>query len=196
MAFFLNYHESNRNLSHTKRMFLILDGHKSHVSLENLLKAKIHGVDMVSLPSYTSHELHSLNISCFKPLKQSFRAYRDAWSKKNIRKKIGKKELAQWISLAFKKALTIQNIQSNFGTSGIQPLSREAMIRKVEASEIFQQAQQTRQPQEEDVPNYAYSSLHDIQVEKIMEEGLPTSLKQQRERKSLSKKEELGRKCL
>ena len=78
MDYFLNYHESRGNLSLTKRMLLILDGHKSHVTLEVLQKANAHGLDMVSLPSHTSHALQPLDISCFKPFKQSFRAYRDA----------------------------------------------------------------------------------------------------------------------
>ena len=36
---------------------IILDGHKSHISLEVLMKVKDHGIDMISLPSHTSHEL-------------------------------------------------------------------------------------------------------------------------------------------
>ena len=78
MDFFVHYHTSRGNLSLTKRFLLILSGHKSHVSLEVLLKAKTHGIDMVSLSSHTSYELQPIDISCFKPFKLSFRAYRDA----------------------------------------------------------------------------------------------------------------------
>ena len=85
---------------------MILDGHKSHVSLEIVLKAKPHRMDMISFSSRTSHELQPLDISCFKPFKLSFRAYRDAWRAKNIGKMVEKQELAQWMSLALKKALT------------------------------------------------------------------------------------------
>ena len=130
MDYFLNYHESRRNLSLTKKMLLILDGHKSHVTLEVLQKAKAHGLDMVSLPSHTSHALQPLDISCFKPFKQSFRAYRDAWRRQNIGKKVGKQELAQWVSLGLQKALTPRNIKSGFRTAGIQPLNKEAMLGK------------------------------------------------------------------
>ena len=77
-GFFLNYHESRGNLSLIKIKLLILDGHKSHISMEVLLKAKNHGIDMVSLSYHTSHELQPLGISCFKPFKLAFRAYRDA----------------------------------------------------------------------------------------------------------------------
>ena len=54
---FIRLHETKGNLEPTRRMLLILDGHKSHVTLEVLLKAKDHGLDMVSLPSHSSHEL-------------------------------------------------------------------------------------------------------------------------------------------
>ena len=84
MTFFIRHHDRRENLQLTKEMLLVLDGHKSHISLEVLLKAKNHGVDLVNLPSHSSYELQPLNISCFKPFKQSFRAYRDIWSRSNI----------------------------------------------------------------------------------------------------------------
>ena len=40
ITFLVNYYETRRNLSPTKKIMLILDGHKSHVTLEVLLKAK------------------------------------------------------------------------------------------------------------------------------------------------------------
>ena len=63
MDYFLRYHEGRGDLFESNRMLLILDGHKNHVTLEVLLKAKTHGLDMVSLPSYTSHGLQSLDLS-------------------------------------------------------------------------------------------------------------------------------------
>ena len=57
MDFFFTYYESRGNLSLIKMMLLILDGHKSHVILKVLQKAKTHGIDMISFPSHTSHEL-------------------------------------------------------------------------------------------------------------------------------------------
>ena len=69
MSFFISHHERRGSLGPTKSMLLILDGHKSHVTLEVLLKAKEHGVDIVSLPSHSSYEIQSLDISCFKPFK-------------------------------------------------------------------------------------------------------------------------------
>ena len=71
MNFFLNYHESKGYLSLIKRMLLILDGHKSHVTLEVLLKAKDHGLDMMSFSNHTCDGLQPLDISYLKPFKQA-----------------------------------------------------------------------------------------------------------------------------
>ena len=79
-----------------ERHLLILYGHKSHLSLEVLKKAKANGIDMISLPSHTSHELQPLDKACFKPFKVAFRAYRDVWDLKNEGAKCLKEDLAQW----------------------------------------------------------------------------------------------------
>ena len=84
MSFFITYYERRGSLGLTRRMLLILDGHKSHITLEVLLKAKKHGVDMMSLSSHSFHEMQPLDIACFKPIKQAFRAYRNIWARSNI----------------------------------------------------------------------------------------------------------------
>ena len=48
---------------------MILDGHKSHITLEVLQKAKIQGLDMISLLSHTSHAMQPLDVACFGPFK-------------------------------------------------------------------------------------------------------------------------------
>lgn len=50
---------------------LVLDGHGSHVGLEAMEQAKTMGLDIITLPSHTSHALQPLNVSCFKPFKTS-----------------------------------------------------------------------------------------------------------------------------
>ena len=88
---------------------IILDGHKSHLTLEVIQKAKEHGVDMLSLPSHTSHVLQPLDVACFKPFKTAFRAYRDKYMMDNHGGKVEKDTLAYWVDLALTKALQIQH---------------------------------------------------------------------------------------
>ena len=76
MDHFIHKMENEGRLSQEQRHLLILDGHKSHISMDVLLKAKEHYIDMISLPSNTSHHLQPLDIACFRPFKVAFRAYR------------------------------------------------------------------------------------------------------------------------
>ena len=176
MTFFIRHHERRGSLGPSKRMLLILDGHKSYVTMEVLLKAKSHGVDMVSLPFHTSHELQPLDISCFKPFKQACRTYRDIWARTNIGKKATKQHLAQWVSLDLIKALTPKNIKSRFRTAGIYPLNKEAMVTKMGAHENFQHNERTPEDsqEEEEVPSQECEEETNLQVEEIIEEGLPS----------------------
>ena len=101
-------------LPSTSRHLLVLDGHKAHLTLEVITKAKRNGVDMLTLPSHISHGLQSLDVACYKPFKVAFRAYKNLWSKEHHGMRVTKENLANWVSLALRKALTPTNIQSGF----------------------------------------------------------------------------------
>jgi hypothetical protein len=60
-------------ISPQRHHLLILDGHNSHVILDVVIEAKRVGLDLLILPSHTSHALHPLDFSVFKPFKQHFR---------------------------------------------------------------------------------------------------------------------------
>ena len=102
---------------------MVLDGHKSHITLDILQKAKNCGLDMISLPSHTTFPLQPLDVACFAPFKKAFRAYRDLWIMQRNGKRVDKEHLAQWASLALKKALTTSNIRAGFKGCGIWPFS-------------------------------------------------------------------------
>jgi hypothetical protein len=101
---------SKSNMSLTNYHLLILDGHNLHVNLDVVHKAMGVGLDIITLPSHTSHALQSFDFSCFKPFKIAFKAYRDVWTLADKRRGASKDNLAQWVSLALKKALTTTNI--------------------------------------------------------------------------------------
>jgi hypothetical protein len=74
---FITHVQALYGVSTTNRHLLIVDGHNSHVTIEVVKKAAKAGIDMVSLPSHTSHALQPLDVSVFKPFKTAFRFYRD-----------------------------------------------------------------------------------------------------------------------
>ena len=94
MDYFIEQLEVMRDLSPFNRHVVILDGHKSHVTLEVIHKAKHHGIDMINLPSHTSHSLQPLNVACFKPFKTAFKACRNKWMVQNNGAKVEKEILA------------------------------------------------------------------------------------------------------
>jgi hypothetical protein len=56
-------------ISPSNRHLLILDGHGSHVSLEAIEQVQQFGLDIITLPSHTSHVLQPLDVNYFKPFK-------------------------------------------------------------------------------------------------------------------------------
>ena len=91
MHHFIYKLEREESLSQEKRHLLILDGHKSHISLEVLMTANDHGIDMISLPSHTFHSLQPLDVGCFRPFKVAFRAYRDCGISKTMATNVGRR---------------------------------------------------------------------------------------------------------
>ena len=130
----------NGVISPDHRHLLILDGHCSHATLEVIQEARSAGLDILTLPSHTSHALQPLDVAVFKPFKQYFREYRDFWTSRNMQQPAGKETLAQWVSLALKKALSPGNIKSGFGGAGILPLNPTAIDGQLAPSTVFENA--------------------------------------------------------
>ena len=75
MDYFIENLKEMVDLSPTNRQLIILDGHKSHVTLDIIHKANEHEVDMISLSSHTSHAFQHLDVAYFKPFNSAFRTY-------------------------------------------------------------------------------------------------------------------------
>ena len=118
-------------------------------------------MDIFTLPFHTLHGLQPLDVSCFKPFKVAFRAYKNLLTMKHHGVRVTKETLANWVSLAFKKSLIAKNIQGDFRRAGIWPLNLEAMKLKMGPSQGFQR------------PTTAEVHCEEEQMNDIMEEGLP-----------------------
>ena len=94
ISHFLEYLKNGLDIDHSNRHLLILDGYNSHVTLEVVKISMQSGLDIVSLPSHTSHALQLLDVACFKPFKNAFKRCRDLWSLENS-KEVGKQELCE-----------------------------------------------------------------------------------------------------
>ena len=102
---------------------LILDGHASHIGLEVVQEARNVRLDLLTLPSHTSHTMQPLDVSVFKPFKTFFKEYTNFWTFGNLNQPATKQTLAHWVSLALRRALTPHNIKKNFSFAAFCPLT-------------------------------------------------------------------------
>jgi hypothetical protein len=131
------------SISPTSRHLLTLDGYTSHVTLEVVKVTRGAKLDLVSLPSHTSHALQPLDVAVFKPFKTYFREYWNYWTSRNIGQKATKETLAHWVSLALRKALNENNITKGFKKTGIYPLDRTVVDKELGPSETFRSEHNT-----------------------------------------------------
>jgi len=137
MVYFLKNVRGIHPLSPNCKHLLILDGHTSHITLEVVKIAMLSGVDLLTFPSHTSHALQPLDVSCFKSFKVAFHAYCDDWTSNHVGQSPSKEDLAYWVSIALKRALTKENICKGFKSTGIYPLDIHAMDAKVSPNATF-----------------------------------------------------------
>ena len=138
ISHFLEYLKAGPGIDHTNRHLLILDGHNSHVTLEMVKLSMQSGLDIVSLPSHTSHALQPLDVTCFKPFKTAFKRCRDQWALENSKKEVKKQDLCEWTSQALRATLTPKNIIAGFQATGIWPLNCAAVSEKLHAAAGFE----------------------------------------------------------
>jgi hypothetical protein len=92
---------------------------------------------MITLPTYTSHALQPLNITCFKPFKTSFRKERTSAMVKNNYLEPNKTTLVAWVDKALQQPLKKENMKLGFKVSRIWPLNLTTMVGKFGPSDVF-----------------------------------------------------------
>lgn len=178
MTHFLERVDVLYGISPTNRHLLILDGHGSHVTLDVIKLAKSKGLDLLTLPSHTSHAMQPLDVSCFRPFKVAFRAYRDKWTLSHKGKSPMKEELAAWVAHALKRALTCHNIIKGFKTTGIYPINPTAMDAKMGPSSAYVSSAATAvtgQTENEGLQSQEPYELDQWEIEEILGE-MPSDL--------------------
>jgi hypothetical protein len=131
----------------------ILDGHGSHVTLEVIEQAQEFGLDMITLPSHTSHALQPLDMACFKPFKTNLKKERDITMVRRNYIEPYKITLVRWVDKTLNLALTKQNYMSRFKGTEIWPLNPRAMDSKTNLNILYtlqNQAMEKEEPKQED----------------------------------------------
>jgi hypothetical protein len=80
ISHFVKSVEAMGGVSSVQRHLIILDGHASHVPIQTVKEARRYGIDLLTLPSHSSHAVQPLDVCLFKLFKTAFKAYRDYWN--------------------------------------------------------------------------------------------------------------------
>jgi hypothetical protein len=120
-------------LRHVKErpLLVILDGHKTHVSLEVIKYAKDNNVSLLKLPSHLTHQLQPLDKTCFKALKSIWDQRLVSYQRENNFRNIGKSESVDLLCEVWHKGLTEANVCSGFRETGIFPVNRTKYSRQL-----------------------------------------------------------------
>jgi hypothetical protein len=81
----------------TNQHLLIINGHNNHVTLKAKKQAQELRLDMIVFPTHTSYALWSLDVSCFKPLKTTFRKVTNVVMEKNNYMELDNVTLVEWV---------------------------------------------------------------------------------------------------
>jgi hypothetical protein len=123
--------------THTKtrvigtRRLLILDGHKSHHSLEFQEFCKENNIYTLCMPPHSSHLLQPLDVGCFSPLKRAYSREVESLIRHHINY-ITKLEFLPAFKVAFDRSFTPANICSAFRGAGLVPLQPDAVLSKLD----------------------------------------------------------------
>jgi len=107
-----------------RQIIVVMDNHESHLALANVLYAKEHGINILTLPPHTSNKTQPLDLAVYGPHKAFFNAAVNSWMLANPGKTVTIHNMAQLMGDAWLKAATPSNIMSGFKTSGIWPIDR------------------------------------------------------------------------
>lgn len=105
-----------------QKILLLMDGHKSHVSVFLSEWALSKGILLFVLPAHTSHALQTLDVSCYGPFERMYHNH----CHKLIRRTGGaitKYNLCEIACKVYIRALSAENLQSGFKRTGVFPFN-------------------------------------------------------------------------
>ncbi|XP_004208380.2 uncharacterized protein LOC101240727 [Hydra vulgaris] len=112
------------NCSHESPVLLLLDSHKSHVSVRALDLAIQHGITMLNFFPQCTHKLQPLGRTVFGPLKRFYNAACANWMVTNPRP-MTIYVIVSIVREPYTRAFSPPNIQRGFQVAGIEPFNPE-----------------------------------------------------------------------
>ena len=107
---------------------LILDGHKSHTSLNLLMLAKEAGIHLLALPPHSTHRLQPLDKGVFRSLKSNYNSKCSEFLADSFNNQINHHTWPHIFHYAFDKSMTTSNIVNAFEASGLHPFNPKKIL--------------------------------------------------------------------
>jgi hypothetical protein len=99
---------------------LVLDGYKSHESVEFQDYCKSYNIVTLRLPAHSSYLTQPLDVRCFSVLKRMYGREIEGFIKAHIHH-ITKVEFLTAFKAAYPRLITVQNAQAGFRGAGLIP---------------------------------------------------------------------------
>ncbi len=125
---FLKHFSEHIKCSKEKPCLLLLDNHKSHLSLDGLNFSKENDIIMLSFPPHCSRRLQPLGRSVNGPLKRHINSACDAWMRNNPGKTMSIYDIPGIVAIAYPLAAAPLNIQAGFKGAGVKPYNRDVFL--------------------------------------------------------------------
>ena len=122
---FLEHVSKLAGSSPDRKLLVVMDNHKSHVSIGVIDKARELGIVLLTIPPKTSHKLHPLDKMVFGSFKNSYNKAMDNWMRSNPGKTITMYEIASLVNEAQMAAMVPRNIILGFSSTGNWPFNPE-----------------------------------------------------------------------
>ncbi|GBM51366.1 hypothetical protein AVEN_110816-1 [Araneus ventricosus] len=107
-------------------ILLLIDNHKSHISIEAITYAKENGIVLLSFPPHCSHRLQPLDVAVYGAFKGACKVSFNDWLLNHPGKTVSIYNIPSLAAKAYYKSFTPTNILSGLKKTGIFPLNRLA----------------------------------------------------------------------
>ncbi|KAL2082586.1 hypothetical protein ACEWY4_022404 [Coilia grayii] len=108
-------------------LLLFMDQHEAHVGTGVVDFCRTNQIEVVCLPSHTTHVLQPLDVSVYGPLKAAFTDMARCLGLVRGNLNLGKRNFTPVLKVALEQACNPNNIRSGFRKTGLFPLDRKAV---------------------------------------------------------------------
>ena len=126
-----------------QHLLIILDGHKSHISLDLVEWAKQQNIILFILPAHCSHILQPLDVGCYGPFQRMYNSTCHKFMRETSAS-ITRYNICELSCKVYSKALSADNLHSAFMRTGIYPLDSTAINKEsLIPAEVFRIASES-----------------------------------------------------